>query len=79
MVLTAALEFDPRNNKEATIRPTDNVEVPQVKTEVCFWERSFIREETWFEGVLCPDVVFEMDVLRMRKEKCVLIAISFPV
>lgn len=45
MVLTAALEFDPRNNKEATIRPTDNVEVPQVKTEVCF-----IREETWFEG-----------------------------
>lgn len=30
MVLTAAFEFDPRNNKEATTRPTDNVEVPQV-------------------------------------------------
>lgn len=30
MILTASLEFDPRNNKEATIRPTDNVEVPQV-------------------------------------------------
>ena len=31
MVLTAAFEFDPRSNKEATIRPTDNIEVPQVK------------------------------------------------
>ena len=30
MVLTAAFEFDPRSNKEATIRPTDNIEVPQV-------------------------------------------------
>lgn len=30
MILTASLEFDPRNNKEATTRPTDNVEVPQV-------------------------------------------------
>ncbi|KAK6489359.1 translocation protein SEC63-like protein [Huso huso] len=30
MVLTAAFEFDPRNNKEATIRPTDNTEVPQL-------------------------------------------------
>lgn len=30
MVLTAAFEFDPRSNKEAIIRPTDNVEVPQV-------------------------------------------------
>uniref|UniRef100_A0A3P9CE52 Translocation protein SEC63 homolog n=1 Tax=Maylandia zebra TaxID=106582 RepID=A0A3P9CE52_9CICH len=34
MVLTAALEFDPRNNKEATIRPTDNVEVPQLIREL---------------------------------------------
>jgi len=31
MVLTAAFEFDPRSNKEAIIRPTDNIEVPQVK------------------------------------------------
>ena len=31
MVLTAAFEFDPRSNKEATIRPTDNIEVPQVR------------------------------------------------
>ncbi|KAK6488611.1 translocation protein SEC63-like protein isoform X1 [Huso huso] len=30
MVLTAAFEFDPRNNKEATIRPTDNIEVPEL-------------------------------------------------
>ncbi|XP_041107217.1 translocation protein SEC63 homolog [Polyodon spathula] len=30
MVLTAAFEFDPRSNKEATIRPTDNTEVPQL-------------------------------------------------
>ncbi|KAG7260469.1 hypothetical protein CRUP_011218, partial [Coryphaenoides rupestris] len=30
MVLTAAFEFDPRSNKDATIRPTDNIEVPQV-------------------------------------------------
>ncbi|RXM33472.1 Translocation protein SEC63-like [Acipenser ruthenus] len=30
MVLTAASEFDPRNNKEATIRPTDNIEVPEL-------------------------------------------------
>lgn len=36
MVLTAAFEFDPRSNKEATIRPTDNIEVPQVITDtVC--------------------------------------------
>ncbi|XP_051908943.1 translocation protein SEC63 homolog [Hippocampus zosterae] len=28
MVLTAAFEFDPRSNKEATIRPADNVKVP---------------------------------------------------
>ncbi|XP_062323285.1 translocation protein SEC63 homolog [Osmerus eperlanus] len=28
MVLTAAFEFDPRSNKDATIRPTDNIEVP---------------------------------------------------
>lgn len=33
MVLTAAFEFDPRSNKEATIRPTDNIEVPQVTTD----------------------------------------------
>uniref|UniRef100_A0AAQ5YZ60 J domain-containing protein n=1 Tax=Amphiprion ocellaris TaxID=80972 RepID=A0AAQ5YZ60_AMPOC len=40
MVLTAAFEFDPRSNKEATIRPTDNIEVPQVKTSVCFpWRK----------------------------------------
>lgn len=58
MVLTAALEFDPRNNKEATIRPTDNVEVPQVKTEVCLCERSFIREETWFEGRCYVQMLF---------------------
>lgn len=32
MVLTAAFEFDPRSNKEAIIRPTDNIEVPQVWT-----------------------------------------------
>lgn len=32
MVLTAAFEFDPRSNKEATIRPTDNIVVPQVRT-----------------------------------------------
>lgn len=31
MVLTAAFEFDPRSNKEAIIRPTDNIEVPQVR------------------------------------------------
>lgn len=36
MVLTAAFEFDPRSNKEATIRPTDNVEVPQVRTKESF-------------------------------------------
>lgn len=35
-VLTAAFEFDPRSNKEATIRPTDNIEVPQVTTAVSF-------------------------------------------
>lgn len=34
MVLTAAFEFDPRSNKEATIRPTDNIEVPQVITDI---------------------------------------------
>uniref|UniRef100_M3ZQK1 Translocation protein SEC63 homolog n=1 Tax=Xiphophorus maculatus TaxID=8083 RepID=M3ZQK1_XIPMA len=34
MVLTAACEFDPRSNKEATIRPTDNVEVPQLIREL---------------------------------------------
>uniref|UniRef100_A0A8C7ZBJ0 Translocation protein SEC63 homolog n=1 Tax=Oryzias sinensis TaxID=183150 RepID=A0A8C7ZBJ0_9TELE len=34
MVLTAAFEFDPRSNKEATIRPTDNVEVPQLIREL---------------------------------------------
>lgn len=34
MVLTAAFEFDPRSNKEATIRPTDNIEVPQVTMAV---------------------------------------------
>lgn len=34
MVLTAAFEFDPRSNKEATIRPTDNIEVPQVTTGI---------------------------------------------
>uniref|UniRef100_A0A3Q2XM63 Translocation protein SEC63 homolog n=1 Tax=Hippocampus comes TaxID=109280 RepID=A0A3Q2XM63_HIPCM len=28
MVLTAAFEFDPRSNKEATIRPADNIKVP---------------------------------------------------
>lgn len=33
MVLTAAFEFDPRSNKEATTRPTDNIEVPQVTTD----------------------------------------------
>lgn len=54
MVLTAAFEFDPRSNKEATIRPTDNIEVPQVKKKklkiaklcvrlnfkICVWNRS---------------------------------------
>uniref|UniRef100_A0A8C5GG27 J domain-containing protein n=1 Tax=Gouania willdenowi TaxID=441366 RepID=A0A8C5GG27_GOUWI len=34
MVLTAAFEFDPRHNKEATIRPTDNVVVPQLIREL---------------------------------------------
>lgn len=34
MVLTAAFEFDPRSNKEATIRPTDNIEVPQLIREL---------------------------------------------
>ncbi|PWA27911.1 translocation protein SEC63 homolog [Gambusia affinis] len=34
MVLTAACEFDPRSNKEATIRPTDNMEVPQLIREL---------------------------------------------
>ncbi|XP_010881367.2 translocation protein SEC63 homolog [Esox lucius] len=34
MVLTAAFEFDPRSNKEATIRPTDNLEVPQLIREL---------------------------------------------
>lgn len=39
MVLTAAFEFDPRSNKEATIRPTDNIEVPQViNANVCVCE-----------------------------------------
>ncbi|XP_028653457.1 translocation protein SEC63 homolog [Erpetoichthys calabaricus] len=34
MVLTAAFEFDPRSNKEAIIRPTDNTEVPQLIREL---------------------------------------------
>lgn len=34
MVLTAAFEFDPRSNKEATIRPTDNIVVPQLIREL---------------------------------------------
>ncbi|XP_045577174.1 translocation protein SEC63 homolog isoform X2 [Salmo salar] len=34
MVLTAAFEFDPRSNKEATIRPTDNIQVPQLIREL---------------------------------------------
>uniref|UniRef100_A0AAQ4PL10 Translocation protein SEC63 homolog n=1 Tax=Gasterosteus aculeatus aculeatus TaxID=481459 RepID=A0AAQ4PL10_GASAC len=34
MVLTAAFEFDPRSNKDATIRPTDNIEVPQLIREL---------------------------------------------
>uniref|UniRef100_A0A3B4AWV9 Translocation protein SEC63 homolog n=1 Tax=Periophthalmus magnuspinnatus TaxID=409849 RepID=A0A3B4AWV9_9GOBI len=34
MVLTAALEYDPRSNKEATIRPTDNIVVPQLIREL---------------------------------------------
>uniref|UniRef100_A0A8C2J3S4 Translocation protein SEC63 homolog n=1 Tax=Cyprinus carpio TaxID=7962 RepID=A0A8C2J3S4_CYPCA len=34
MVLTAAFEFDPRSNKEAIIRPTDNIEVPQLIREL---------------------------------------------
>ncbi|XP_062896877.1 translocation protein SEC63 homolog [Mobula hypostoma] len=34
MVLTAAFEFDPRNNKEAVMRPTDNVEIPQLIREL---------------------------------------------
>ncbi|XP_037541329.1 translocation protein SEC63 homolog [Nematolebias whitei] len=34
MVLTAAFEFEPRSNKEATIRPTDNIEVPQLIREL---------------------------------------------
>ncbi|KAM9355863.1 translocation protein SEC63 homolog [Pholidichthys leucotaenia] len=34
MVLTAACEYDPRYNKEATIRPTDNTKVPQLIREL---------------------------------------------
>lgn len=34
MVLTAAFEFDPRSNKEAVSRPTDNVEVPLLIREL---------------------------------------------
>ncbi|XP_059838975.1 translocation protein SEC63 homolog [Hypanus sabinus] len=34
MVLTAAFEFDPRSNKEAVMRPTDNVEIPQLIREL---------------------------------------------
>ncbi|KAL2081787.1 hypothetical protein ACEWY4_021605 [Coilia grayii] len=34
MVLTAAFEFDPRSNKEAVSRPTDNIEVPQLIREL---------------------------------------------
>lgn len=46
MVLTAAFEFDPRSNKEATIRPTDNIEVPQVSTVATFhYLGGFIRSE----------------------------------
>lgn len=48
MVLTAAFEFDPRNNKEATIRPTDNVEVPQVTASLS--ASSCVRN--WPIGVL---------------------------
>lgn len=40
MILTASLEFDPRNNKEATIRPTDNIEVPQVTATSSVGSRS---------------------------------------
>lgn len=52
MVLTAAFEFDPRSNKEATIRPTDNIEVPQVITDnkVC------LRDELQFKLNLFADV-----------------------
>lgn len=44
MVLTAAFEFDPRSNKEATIRPTDNIEVPQVSVVATVWLPALLLE-----------------------------------
>lgn len=52
MVLTAAFEFDPRSNKEATIRPTDNIEVPQVITD----KKVGSRDEPQFKLNLLADL-----------------------
>lgn len=54
MVLTAAFEFDPRSNKEATIRPTDNIEVPQVIANI---NTMCTDLSVWSESVLlhCPE------------------------
>lgn len=38
MVLAGASEFDPQYNKDATSRPADNVQIPQVS----YIERGFI-------------------------------------
>lgn len=39
MVLAGASEFDPQYNKDATSRPADNVQIPQVS----YIERCFIN------------------------------------
>lgn len=38
MVLAGASEFDPQYNKDATSRPADNVQIPQVS----YIERGFV-------------------------------------
>lgn len=38
MVLAGASEFDPQYNKDATSRPADNVQIPQVS----YSERGFV-------------------------------------
>lgn len=71
MVLTAALEFDPRNNKEATTRPTDNIEVPQVTTDsvTCSCQDWDVKKNSSKPSPVCHQLIRELGNINVKKKE----------
>lgn len=71
-VLTGAFEFDPRNNKEATTRPTDNIKIPQVATSVsaaCADSSSRRRDNDFFFPFSRLQLIRELGNINVKKKE----------